>query len=308
MKKSIAVAKNPVIFMNKRIVEEAGSCMRLAWYRIRASKEVVDNPTKETLLLYGRFVGIEARKHFPGGHLIEAERFSQMLQATSTALAEGHDVVFEAAFSYRGLGIIADVLRRGPDGAWDLIEVKAGITPDDDYLEDVAIQTWVLRRLGMKIRPFLMLVDRNATIHSEDLFNVTDCEVAVGALLPEIDERIRRISNACSSEIAPPGNIRRYCRECDFFKTCFPRLPEHHVFTLHYGGKKIDALLAKKIEGLLDIPKKMKLNVKQRRQIECVRTSSIWKSKNLADDLMLASYPMYFMDFEIDHQPGASPQ
>ena len=92
------------------------------------------------LLRNGRKIGEKAREQCPGGVLIEAENFDQALAATRRALQQGATTIFEGAFTFEGVGIKADVLRRSADSTLELFEVKAGTTPDDYYIGDVAVQ------------------------------------------------------------------------------------------------------------------------------------------------------------------------
>jgi len=192
-----------IVSLNKSIIQEAANCMRLAFLRVRdrdAKQDAERSAAEEIRLMYGIKVGEKAREQFPGGKLIQAENFSGMLNATQAALAAGDPILFEASFAFEGIGMKADVLRRLNNGDFDLIEVKSGTDPAG-YLEDVAIQVWILQNLGIKARPFLMTLDKTATIKSKSLFQIIDCNQEVRKLLPEIENGLIKFAPASAREL-----------------------------------------------------------------------------------------------------------
>src|SRR5208283_5825721 len=173
-----------IVSLNKRIIQEAAQCLRLAYLRLRDrdSAPGLISAADEIRLMYGNKVGQKAREQFPGGTLIEALDFGDAIKKTQAALTTGASTLFEAAFSVQGIGIKVDILRRLK--TYELIEVKSGTKPDE-YFEDVAVQVWVLQKLGMKVKPFLMILDKTKTVRSKSLFKLIDCSDEVKELLPE---------------------------------------------------------------------------------------------------------------------------
>ena len=293
------------VSLNKSIIRDAADCMRLAYFRVRDrdAKDSEQSAADEIRLMYGIKVGRKAREQFPGGILIKADSFSAAVEATKAALEAGEPILFEAAFAFQGIAMRADVLRRAKDGKYDLIEVKSGTDPAK-YVEDVAIQIWILQKLGIKARPFLMILDKTATIKSKSLFTIIDCNQEVRELLPEIEKRIKAICASVQAGEPPIVSFMRGCRDCDYFGECLPKLPKHHVFTLYRGAKKIDKLLDGGIHSLTALPEGMKLSVAQEIQISSIRSGKAWASKNLARALKAdIVYPLYFLDFEAAADP-----
>ena len=297
-----------IVPLNKSIIQDAANCMRLAYLRVRdrvvnQDGEASAAAAEEIRLMWGNKVGQKARQQFPNGKLIQAENFAGMLSATQAALSSGDPILFEAAFSFEGIGIKVDVLRQSKSGKFDLIEVKSGTDPKK-YLEDVAIQIWVLKQLGIKARPFLMTLDKAATIKSKSLFQIIDCNQEVRKLMPTIDKRIKAIRASVRAGKLPDVPFVRGCRECDYFGECLPKLPEHHVFTLYRGGKRIDDLLDQGILSLKSIPKTMELTEKQVVQVASIKTGKPWASEDLASELQAdIEYPLFFLDFEAVGDP-----
>src|SRR5579862_1239490 len=121
--------------MNKRIIQEAGECMRRGWFSLREPVSPQPSASDKLLSFYGEKVGLAARKEFPSGVLVAAPTFAAALAETHHHLACGTETLFEPAFSYAGVNMKADILRRNADSGFDLIEVKAGLAAAE-YLED----------------------------------------------------------------------------------------------------------------------------------------------------------------------------
>jgi hypothetical protein len=76
----------------------------------------------------GSAVGALARVRYPGGRLIAEDhlRHREAEQATRTVIAdESVPAVYEAAFTFDGVRIRADILPRTGTGVFDLVEVKS---------------------------------------------------------------------------------------------------------------------------------------------------------------------------------------
>lgn len=275
--------------------------MRLAYLRVRDREKSRDSELSaadEIRLMCGNKVGQKAREQFPGGKLIQADNFAQALLATKTAFDSGEVILFEAAFAFEGVAMKADILRRRKDNDFDLIEVKSGTDPNN-YLEDIAIQVWILNNLGIKARPYLMVIDTSATIKSKSLFQIIDCRREVRELIPEIDSRIETIRAMVLAGKIPEVPFTRSCQDCDYFGECLPGLPDHHVFTLYRGGKKIDSLLKRGVLSLESIPAKISLSDRQSIQIQTIKSGKPWRSADLRRKLKAGIvYPFFFLDFE----------
>lgn len=87
-----------------------------------------------------------------------------IIDETRVAIADGADVICEAAFSYDENYCAVDILRRKGDG-WDIYEVKSSTysTEEKDigerltkYAWDIAYQKWVLEHCGLKVTGTLL--------------------------------------------------------------------------------------------------------------------------------------------------------
>ena len=106
----------------------------------------------------GHAVGEAAQDMFPGGVLvpyIEAEDgVREQLRLTEEVMSNGVEVIYEASFQHDGVFVKVDILRKGKKG-WELYEVKAGTELQSVYVDDAALQYYVLTGDKKKIGDFL---------------------------------------------------------------------------------------------------------------------------------------------------------
>jgi hypothetical protein len=101
----------------------------------------------------GQEVGQKAHLLFPEGARIEEEPWQHAKAVTHTAalMSDGRvPAIFEAAFEYENIRIRVDVLKCLAPGTWGLREVKSSSSLKDRYLDDIALQIYVLRGAGSR--------------------------------------------------------------------------------------------------------------------------------------------------------------
>src|SRR4051812_24869815 len=95
----------------------------------------------------GHLVGLEAQKYFPGGVLIDAPytNLDLAIEQTKAAIAANALHIYEATFKHEDVLVQVDILTRAsPKSAWEIVEVKSAASLKDVYIQDAAIQRWVL--------------------------------------------------------------------------------------------------------------------------------------------------------------------
>lgn len=107
----------------------------------------------EGIIEQGLQVGLLARQLFPGG--IEVERsagLDQAIRRTKDLMSNSEvPAIFEAAFAHEGVIVKVDILQRRKEEQWRLVEVKSTTDLKEHHVEDVAIQSYVLSRSGLKL-------------------------------------------------------------------------------------------------------------------------------------------------------------
>ncbi|MCH6574943.1 MAG: DUF2779 domain-containing protein, partial [Bacteroidetes bacterium] len=129
-------------------------CKKKLWLEINDREKASPlSKADERIFEQGTEVGIEARKRFPGGLLIEYDRTnpSSSVDKTQEAIKDGAEVLFEGAFIFDDVLVLADVLLKNNDNSWDLIEVKSATSVKTQYIPDLAIQKYVIKGAGLKV-------------------------------------------------------------------------------------------------------------------------------------------------------------
>ncbi|MGB7439300.1 MAG: hypothetical protein WBR26_05935 [Candidatus Acidiferrum sp.] len=101
----------------------------------------------DAIIEQGREVGLLARKLFRGGIEVRSTRLDQAIRTTKELVANPEvPAIFEGVFEHDGVIVRADVLQRREKTLWRLLEVKSASDLKDHYVQDVAIQSYVISR------------------------------------------------------------------------------------------------------------------------------------------------------------------
>jgi len=279
-----------------------------ALYLQMHSPELVDpvSPSQEAVFQAGFEVGELAQGLFPGGAFIpyDAGDYDGQIARTKAEMDKGTKVLYEAAFSYDGVFVKVDILRRGPDG-WEMYEVKSAASLKDYHVSDVAVQYYVLKGAGLALSgAYLVHINssyvRSGDIEPDKLFTIKDLTDTVKNMGDSVKEEIQNMRDMLKGEM-PAIDIGPYCSspfDCDFCGHCWQNIPEDSVFDLCQKGVNPFELYAKGIVRMRDIPLEI-LNYKQGQQVECfIDKKEFVDTDSLKGFLASLRYPLYFLDFE----------
>src|SRR6185295_15194240 len=273
----------------------------------------------------GHEVGLLAQRAFPGGVALEAgrDRLEDALAQTERLVRDpAVPAIFEATFRHDDVLVRVDVLARGTGGRWRLIEVKSTSGVREHHLPDVASQRHVLAGSGLSVESVaVMHVSRDYVYPGGPhdparLFAIVDVTPQVDALtldLPRLLAELRAsLAAAAPPEIAAgPQCTRPYF--CEFYDQCNVPLPLDDIANLPgLYGKRLDALRARGITRIGELPDDVALSPRQERARQSVAAERMLVAAPLADELAGLAYPRYFMDFEtlgpaIPRYPGMRP-
>ena len=145
--------------------------------------------------------------------------------------------IFEAAFEYDGIRIRVDVLER-LDGAWGLREVKSSTGLEDHYLDDLALQAFVLEGVGVPVTSIELVHVNRAYMRGSggicwaDFFARLDVGDAVAARLADLPGRLPEMRD-CLHMIdllhAVPGQQCWAPYGCEFWDRCTADKPADWV-------------------------------------------------------------------------------
>ena len=276
---------------------------------LEPAKDAMRTALEET----GIAVGTLARERYPQGILVEpsSNEFDAALALTATLL-ERDDVlaIFEAAFTHGGVNIRADILLRGEDNQWDLVEVKSGTRCKAVHELDLALQMWVINGAGVNIqRASVLTLNRDyvwagGSLDLEQLFRCHERTDEASAFLDEIPDDASYFKDLVRAKNAPeiePGPQCHSPYPCPFFIHCDAEQvsPEWPLSALPaLGAKRREALEEMGIDDIRDIPEDFQLGVLQGVARDAVLAGEELIHGDLRGHLQAVKFPVYSLDFE----------
>ncbi|MCS6897233.1 MAG: DUF2779 domain-containing protein, partial [Nitrospira sp.] len=268
-------------------------------------------PAARAALDMGTEIGMQARRLFPGGLLINEgpRQRDQALARTVSAMADPTvPAVFEGAFQHEGIFVRVDILERleAPSNgrsSWRLIEVKSSSRVKDVHLNDVAIQSAVVQGNGISLSALCVMhvnteyVYEGGEVNMSRLFTLKDVTAAVADRLCEIPRQVASLKAVLQESKPPDIEPGRHCHNpyaCPFWNHCTHDKPVRWIYYLP-GSKEVSARLAEQgVSTIDDIPAGATLSPSQR----LVKENVEWISPGLRKALQTIRYPVHHLDFE----------
>ena len=268
--------------------------------------------SRRGLIEVGRQVGAVAREAFPGGVLIphEASHFEDAARATREAMANREvRAIYEGAFAHDQIRVRVDVLARGEDGRWDVVEVKSAKQVKDEYLRDVAIQLHAVEGSGAPVRGACVLhlnadyVWPGGPYDHSLLFVRRDLTEEAWRRLPVVLRAIESMRLPLWGLEPPEITIGPHCERphrCPFHGTCHAGGPEYPIHTLPRMDQRLRRRLAALgIADIREIPDDFEgLSWLQSRVRDCLIRGASFRDPKLRAELSAVRYPIHFLDFE----------
>ncbi|MBI5584513.1 MAG: DUF2779 domain-containing protein [Deltaproteobacteria bacterium] len=300
------VQNNPV-YLSKTLFLKGLQCPK-ALYLIKFHPELRDEVSESQGAAFqsGTQLGILAQGLFPGGREIPYEGLSkeEQLKLTRKEIAGGRGTLYEAAFFYNDIFVKADIIQKGKKG-WDLYEVKGSSSVKDVYLDDVAIQYYVLRQSGLPIHnAYIVTVDtqyeRDGDLDFDRLFTKTRVTSQVIGKQPSMPRKITRLKKMLRGSI-PEIDIGEHCGDpypCAFETYCRQHLPDYSVLDLSGRVSARWDLYRQGFQSVEEIPLEL-LNEKHQMEVEAfIARKVVVDKKGIQKFLKSLWYPLYFLDFE----------
>lgn len=280
-------------------------CHKSLWLYTYKPKLREESKTRQASFRQGNEVGEHARDIFPGGTFIAFDGipFEEQISQTQKALKTAK-VIYEATFSYGGVLVKADIMRK-VGRSWELYEVKAANDMKDVHCDDAAIQYYVISGAGVKIsKTFVTHLNREyvrkGNLDVQALFVSEDVTADVKAKQAGITAEIERQQKMLAGKV-PKIDIGPHCAKpypCDFEKHCWQHIPENSIFDLAGNGVKKWPLYNDGIIKMEDIPLD-KLKGQQLQQVQAyLDKKPVVDRAGLKAFLKDIWYPLYYLDFE----------
>ncbi len=285
-------------------------CPKLIWssYNAKHLFPEVDDAL-QAVFDQGHDVGSFAKKMFPDGVEIDTDPtdFEGAIELTRKHIPSRRPI-FEATLSANGGYARADILNPVGEGEWDLIEVKSTTSLKDVHIPDLAFQSWVFTKAGIKIRRcFLCHINNKFVRHGEvdpkEFFTLRDVTAQVSAYSGEIEEHLSDMGKTIRAANCPDIQIGKQCDSpytCALHDHCWSFLPAQNITELYDDkkGRRWD-LLKRGVLKIAEIPTDYPLSPKQLIQRKMAQSSipHVERTK-IQTFLKNLEYPLHFLDFE----------
>ena len=297
---------NPIPLSKSRIVNGI-QCPKRLYLEVH-HRELATPTTKsqQTIFDQGHQVGFEAQKLYPGGILIDADYRDTDLgfKETLLALTKNPDTLFEATVVYEGVSARADIFKKTPSGAWEIIEVKSTGSVKDYHSDDAAVQLWVFRGYGLQVEKIsIMHINNQYLIPEKDqLFTKVDVTHEVELRLKDIPKIVHDLREILKSENSPVIDIGPQCsspHRCPFIAHCWQHVPSPSLFDLPGLNKKDVWEFYKKGTLKIDHPDLKNLTGIAARAIAVHKTKMPFiDQKEIQNEIQKWNFPLSFLDFE----------
>lgn len=267
----------------------------------------------ESVFEQGIEVGKLAQQLFPKGvnSLPDKEfDYSDALNKTAQFIKEKQAVIYEAHFLFDDVICAVDILLF--DGKkYKAIEVKSSTSISDVYIQDAALQYYVLTNAGIKIKDISIAYINNqyvrkGKINPKQLFINESVFDDAKQLQDDVKSNITVFKRILNSKKEPKKDIGVHCSSpyaCDFIQHCWSHIPEYSIFNIANlrTNKKFELYNLGIIEfhQITTEAERKYLNEKHSMQVfaELEQRSYIDKNriKTFIKDLQ---FPLYFLDFE----------
>lgn len=272
--------------------------------------------------MQGQAVGKLACQLFPDGYEIPVDVIDHDKRISITLRSMNDNAIktiFEATFVYGGVLVLTDILHKVDDG-YELHEVKASswkpsskLSDIQHYVEDVAIQYYVLNGLGVNIpNVFITMIDstyvRENQLNINDFFISIDVIKEVLELQVSIANNIDKFTNVLSyNDKEPSVDIGVHCHKpnkCPAKRYCWqeqrsiPVYSVFNIFKLQKNSKSLQ-LYGDGIVNISDIPDNLKTTPIQNFYIDNWKNkTNYFDYKKINEFLNQIRYPIFHLDFE----------
>lgn len=195
---------------------------------------------QKSIFKRGTNVGQLAQDLFSGGSIAaegDPPNYEKAIKKTNELIKSGVKVIYEAAFLFDEVLCIADVFVVEKDGV-KVYEVKSSTSISETYLNDAALQYYVISNLGFKVKDFSIIYInnqylRNGELNLNELFMTESVLEFILPLQKSVKENIDRFKKVLLRKQIPNIDIGEHCHNpytCGFFEYCRKHIPEDSIF------------------------------------------------------------------------------
>jgi len=298
--------------LTKSKITSGLQCEKRLWFDFHHKIE------KDNYLFHlGNRFGEVVRKYYGSGVDLSNNIFNTDLALKDTSKAiedEKVKVIYEGAFLYSDTLVRTDVMLR-KNGGWELLEAKSSTKLKEEYIDDIAIQSYIIKaskqKNKIKINKVKLIhIDNEFTYQGDkeysDLINddndITDEVLSKEKIVQAYIDKFKPIADENYPE--PKIETGNHClkpHKCIYLQRC-NNLKQHSNITpisiLPLVGKKLEKKYKDRgITDLKDVPPS-ELNESQRIIQQAHKDNEPKINPNLNKIFKEFKWPFFFMDFE----------
>lgn len=295
------------ISLSKSKIQLHRQCPKRLWLQVYKPELAEEDASAEARFRDGNKVGEVARHLYQGGDFIDTLNRKEALARTAADLAAGGKPIFEAAFLHNDVLIRADLLVPEESG-YRLVEVKSSTSVKDYHLEDITVQTWVMKQAGLEPNRCMVAHIDNSFVYTgggnyQGLLKEEPVDVEIRELIGEVPDWIKQAQATLAQTEEPntePGDRCSQPFPCDFANYCSPPETdvEFPVEILPYGKKMAEQLRAEGYRDLREVPVEKLTNPKHIRVHRVTTTGIAELDAEAIEAVRNLPYPRYYLDFE----------
>lgn len=218
--------------LSKTAYQKGVQCLK-ALYLYKHHPKLRDPLSEERRLRFeaGHHIGIKAHQLFPGGINLRPSGPSRPLadaQRTTSLIQSGTSILYEPAFIHQGVVVYNDILVFKNSG-WHLYEVKSNENIPDHYIEDLALQSYIVSESGLPLHSAsivhlkMPLKDIQESTETNDIFCISDFTEECMLRRQRITENIKKMQLTLAIRRVPDITTGEHCQRpypCEFYGYC----------------------------------------------------------------------------------------
>lgn len=238
----------PKHILSKSTFMRGCQCTKSLWLH-KFKPELKDEleEAQSAIFQQGTDVGMLARQLFPGG--VDASpatpfEYQQSVADTARYISDGETVIYEAAFQYDGVLAAIDILVKKKN-KWYAYEVKGSTKVKDVFVQDAALQYFVITHAGLALEDICLVhlnntYIRNGELDMECLFSKPSIKKEILVLQTFIAKKLAELKIVSLLKQMPAIAIGPHCSNpytCDFTGFCYKDIEYEDP---DYGKASID--------------------------------------------------------------------
>ena len=301
------------ISLSKSKILASLQCPKRVWLEVHRKDLRVDSSLAQAAFDTGNKVGAVARMIYDPkktGVLIEIDKlgFQAAFEKTATLL-KTKQPIFEAGFRTRHALAFADVMLP-VYGGWRMVEVKASSEVTDVHRDDIAVQAWVARQAGVKLKnASLAIIDKQWIYTKTDnylgLFKEEDFTDEVDERENEVADWVAQAQKTIAKKKEPARSTGGHCLKpykCGFLPYCQSQEPKiRFPITLipNANTKALKSHLARDdVKSLRDVPDDLLTPIQLRVKTQSLKGKEYLDAKGAKAALAPYKGTLLFLDFE----------